>query len=346
MKRKPLPDLLKGLAVILMVQVHIMELMMLPEVFDGFFGRVSLFLGGVPAAPVFMAVMGYFAARSAKGPGEHAWRGLRLIILGFALNIGLNAHLLISVVLGRLDVNPWPYVFGADILFLAGLSLLFIALVTRLAGRSLVVPAMLTFTIPALAGFTAHFGTTGGIWDYVLAFIISQAEWSYFPFFPWAGWVLAGFSFSLLEQRYGGSGGLRKYALYMIILAGVPAIIFLPWAAAISADLHAYYHHGIAFFLWGLAFMLLWVLTGRFFQGLLGRTRLSAFIRWIGKNVTLAYIVQWLIIGNLATAIYRSQPAFMFPILVAGVLLATTGILLLVERSRNKDQGRRSVWGQ
>ncbi len=46
MERKPLPDVLKGIAVILMIQVHIMELLMLPAVYNSSFGYISLFLGG------------------------------------------------------------------------------------------------------------------------------------------------------------------------------------------------------------------------------------------------------------------------------------------------------------
>lgn len=34
MERKPIPDLLKGIAVVMMIRVHIMELLMAPEVFE------------------------------------------------------------------------------------------------------------------------------------------------------------------------------------------------------------------------------------------------------------------------------------------------------------------------
>ena len=53
-------DLLKGMAVLAMIQVHLMELFARQEVYDSLTGKISLFLGGIPAAPVFMAVMGYF----------------------------------------------------------------------------------------------------------------------------------------------------------------------------------------------------------------------------------------------------------------------------------------------
>jgi uncharacterized membrane protein YhdT len=36
----------------------------------------------------------------------------------------------------------------------------------------------------------------------------------------------------------------------------------------------------------------------------------ARFIRWMGVNVTLLYVIQWLIIGNLAPAIYKTQNLF------------------------------------
>ncbi|PJB59375.1 MAG: hypothetical protein CO098_03725, partial [Bacteroidetes bacterium CG_4_9_14_3_um_filter_41_19] len=91
------PDLLKGMAVILMIQVHLIELFATQEIYDSFFGQLLLFLGGPPAAPVFMAVMGYFLAFSKRGLLFDVKRGFKLIIWGFALNIGLNLNLFFHI---------------------------------------------------------------------------------------------------------------------------------------------------------------------------------------------------------------------------------------------------------
>ena len=85
--RNPVPDLMKGIAVIAMIQVHIMELFAKAEILEGPVGKASLFLGGPFAAPVFMTVMGYFLAGSVKRTREKMKRGLQLIGLGFLLNI-------------------------------------------------------------------------------------------------------------------------------------------------------------------------------------------------------------------------------------------------------------------
>lgn len=324
MKRKPLPDLLKGVAVLLMIQVHIMELFMQQGVYESPFGSLSLFLGGVPAAPIFMAVMGYFAALSTKSNKDQLIRGIKLIILGFVLNIALNAHLMILIIDGTLNIDPLPYIFGVDILFLAGLSLIFITVIKFFSGKNLRVFLALTFIIPLIAEFVPFVYHGEGIWKYLMAFVISNAGWSYFPFFPWAGWVLAGFSFALLEKKFSDNVVYRKYSTYLVYLSGIPVIALLPWAIDISANLHVYYNHGILFFIWGLFFCLLWILAFQFIHGKAGDSMLLQYLKWIGKNVTIAYVVQWLIIGNVATAIYRTQPALMFWVSLVAVILITS----------------------
>jgi hypothetical protein len=66
MKRDGTADLLKGLAVLLMIQVHIMEQFVSSDTYNSLIGKASMFLGGPPCAPVFLAVMGYFLAITAK----------------------------------------------------------------------------------------------------------------------------------------------------------------------------------------------------------------------------------------------------------------------------------------
>ena len=31
------------------------------------------------------------------------------------------------------------------------------------------------------------------------------------------------------------------------------------------------------------------------------------YLKWLGRHVTLVYVLQWLIIGNVGTAIYKTQ---------------------------------------
>jgi surface polysaccharide O-acyltransferase-like enzyme len=83
MNRNRTADLLKGLAVIFMIQVHLLELFATQDIYVSWIGKISLFLGGPPAAPVFMVVMGYYFASSKRTLKSGTVRGLKLILLGF-----------------------------------------------------------------------------------------------------------------------------------------------------------------------------------------------------------------------------------------------------------------------
>ena len=58
-----------------------MELFARPDVAASGIGRLSFFLGGPPAAPLFMIVMGYYTAASRRSMGSLLLRGLKLLAL-------------------------------------------------------------------------------------------------------------------------------------------------------------------------------------------------------------------------------------------------------------------------
>jgi len=97
MKRFPLPDLLKGFAVFLIVPVHILETFIDFSGRESLFGKTLLLLGGPIAVPIFMMVMGYFVALNKKSMVVNIRRGALIILLGIFLNIGLNFHLLLKI---------------------------------------------------------------------------------------------------------------------------------------------------------------------------------------------------------------------------------------------------------
>ena len=77
--------------------------------------------------------------------------------------------------------------------------------------------------------------------------------------------------------------------------------------------------------------MLLWALMLAELNKLAGKTAVIKYLRWAGKNVTVFYVVQWLLIGNIATAIYRSQEWFTLPLWFIGVV-GVSSLLVFVYR--------------
>jgi uncharacterized membrane protein len=307
--REPVPDLLKGFAVIAMIQVHIVEQFARPEILQGTLGKLSLFLGGPFAAPVFMAVMGYFAGkqgdRGTRGLGDKGKRGILLIGLGLLLNVGLNFNLLLHILTGKSDVDPWPYIFGVDILPLAGLSLIVIGICEMFLVRRAIAALALAIVVAAVAHYLPAFPEK---LKYLGAFICGKDNWSYFPLFPWLAYPLLGYSWKRMEIEMPSlSEKCMKYRPYFLVLALVLlAALAVPSFRTIT-DLPAYYHHGILLFLWMIGFLVIWIGIGRFVINIAADSQITKYFLWLGENVTVVYVIQWLIIGNLAFVFYRSQ---------------------------------------
>ncbi|PKP53505.1 MAG: hypothetical protein CVT92_04210 [Bacteroidetes bacterium HGW-Bacteroidetes-1] len=306
-ERIVLPDLLKGIAVVLMIQVHLTELFAVETWFNSMAGQISLFLGGPPAAPVFMVVMGYFIARGNKNLTQNIKQGLKLILWGLLLNLGMNAHLLFEIATGQMQLNPWTYVFGVDILMLAGLSVLVIALF-RWVFSDLIIPWILLMLIIGFLNPYIPPYSGDSLWiPYLQAYFYGYHHWSYFPLFPWAAYPIAGYVFYLLEKKYQIQKMSERWMLF--IAMGLLSILVITFNFGFSRSilLSVYYHHDIIFLFWTLAFVVFFTLAIRMFLVENKNLFLNNWLQWIGKNVTSFYVFQWLLIGNIATAIYRSQ---------------------------------------
>lgn len=302
-KRSETADLLKGIAVLLMIQVHITELFLQPHIYNSTFGKVSLFLGGPPAAPLFMAVMGYFLAFSKKTFSQGILRGILLLAGGLLLNMGLNANLLLKIYEGKLLLNPVQYIFGVDVLFLAGLSIILISILKPLFKKKLIYYLIL-LPIPILVH--AYLPTSeGGIIQYINAYFWGSYSWSYFPLFPWFSYVLLGFVFALILEKYRAVSEYR----YNTLIAGAFAIILTAtflFAMDISAELEIYYHHNFTFFTWVAGFLFVLTFFVHKLEKYAGKVIIFKGIKFFGQNVTLAYVFQWLIIGNTATEVFKT----------------------------------------
>ena len=335
--RKPAPDVMKGLAVVLMVQVHLTEVFALPEVYSSMTGRVSLFLGGPFAAPVFMAVMGYFLAASRKSTSGMLLRGLKIFFLGLVLNIALNFNLLVHIFRDNLNVDPWSYVFGADILFLAGLSIIFITLLKPLLGRNPLSYFGLAVLVSALSPLLPDLPGGAGWLNYIQALLWGHLWWSYFPLLPWMAYPLLGMTFYFFMEKY--REYLAKYknsAVWIGLLSGLLALLASPYAFRISTDLPAYYHHGFLMFLWNTAFLLFWTILISAISRNINELKAIKYLAWLGKNVTVFYVVQWIIIGNIGTAVYKTQFPVQLILWFVAIMTVTSLAVMLYLRLRGR----------
>ena len=323
MKRYPLPDLLKGFAVFLIVPVHILELFIDYPGREGIFGKTLLFLGGPVAVPVFMIVMGYFLAKNQKSFSINLFRGVKVFVVGFLLNIGLNFNLLLKIKFAGWQFDPLEYILGVDILYFAGLSIIFILVLKTIhKGSEWIALALVVF----VAGFTALMNEKLIVTDrnYILPFIGGTYSWSYFPLFPWLAYPLAGFAFFHFEEKI-KAFYMQQKIISFVILTGifVAVLYFRKPGFETTINLPVYYHHTFWFSLWAFGIVVVWAGFWRFMLNKFPKTIVASFFSWLGKNITLFYVIQWLIIGNIATSIYQTQSIDRFVFWFAGIFSIT-----------------------
>jgi uncharacterized membrane protein len=339
-QRTSLPDLLKGMAVLLMIQVHIVEKFATERIFLSEHGKLHLFLGGPPVAPVFMVVMGYFIAASKKTTQQLIIRGVQLFATGMLLNLALNANLFLSISRGRFQLDPLPYLFGVDILHFAGLATIVLAIFKKINQRFILVPLFMMAFVVLAGQWLMLYVTVPPTLSYFAAYFYGATVWSYFPLFPWLAYPLAGTVFYLLQQRFPMILEWVKKNHYPVI-GVLGLIIAYGWMDAmnVSSNLMLYYHHDLIFFGWVIGFIVVYALLWQWLEAKAGNTLVLRALAWMGKQVTTIYIVQWIIIGNLSTEIYRSidNPVILlFSFL--GVLSFACMIAFLWEKIREKHQ--------
>lgn len=333
MKRLQLPDLLKGLAAFFMVQIHITELFIDTAGRESVLGKISLFLGGPFAAVIFMVVMGYFISKNKGTTSQNILRGLTIFILGFILNIGLNFHLLLKIYFEAWAYNPLEYLFGIDILYLAGMSIVILALLKSLRKRQQLITALLLLAVAVLNEFSNNSLTITNHY-YLLPFIGGNYSWSYFPLFPWLAYPLTGFIFAQHESKIKLFAERQKIISTLLIVAvGITVILFFNQGFETTINLPAYYHHTFTYILWALGISLLWILFLQLFLKLFPDTKLGDFFCWIGKNITLFYIIQWLIIGNIATKLYQNQTIGQYWYWLAGIFITSVVLTFLTKKA-------------
>jgi len=330
-------DVLKGLAVLFMIQVHITEVIADTSIYNSWIGKISLFLGGPPAAPVFMTVMGYFLAASSKDWQHTIIRGLKLIAGGIALNIAINAHLLYHIATGQSTVNPLDFIFGIDILVLAGVTTFLTGLLKKFLDINFLIPLVLAVAILLLTPFINSWLNGGSkTMAYFASVLGGDAPWSYFPVFPWSAYPLFGYAaYIFLKSEIAEKFLTVKVSWFIVALWAGFVSVTIEYGIETAASLRSYYHHGIEYAAWALAFTAGFAILINMAVKYSKENAFLEYFAMIGRNVTLAYVVQWVIIGNLGSGVYRSvNLRDSYTALVAVVFVTSIVIMAYENRTR------------
>jgi len=327
--RNPFFDLAKGLAVILMIQVHLTELFARQDIVETTIGKVSLFLGGIPVAPVFLFIMGYFLASSRKNTKETVIKGVKLFILGLLLNLGLNAHLLYKIFANGVNLNPWNYIFGIDLLIFAGVAIISIAIIKNILKNNIILFIITSILAACATSVLPELKPDNVLGLYFYSLFWGKTTWSYFPVFPWIAYPLAGYTIQLVKEKV----TIKKtIVLASGLLSIFPLMLTAQFGISSSINLKQYYHHGFYFFIWSLFFILMWFSALWLFEHNFPDLLVMKYFKWVGKNVTAFYVVQWLLIGNIATAIFKTISLTGLALWFSAILVMTSVLVLLFNK--------------
>lgn len=322
-------DFLKGLALIAMVQLVLVEYFSQVSILTGLLGKISLFIGGPSAAPLFLAIMGYYIAHQRHTFRYDVIRGIKLMVLGILLNVVRNAYTLFDVFSGKTDAGVWHIIFGTDILVLAGISLVAMAILIKiLRGHVLaylaliVVFLLLQYVIPPVEKMMPD--------SVILPFFYGKYPNAQFPFVPWFAYVLAGYTFYLFKKFFVADQFKHSHTIKIILgsVSGILLILTLPFGFGVSVNNTLFYHHGILFFLFCVNYLFWWLLIANAIVAGVNN-KLTAYFEFIGRNVTAFYVIFMILAGNFAV-FYQKRLDYLMLFIYFVVLLTTTSFLVWI----------------
>ena len=289
-------DLARGLAVFFMILVHVLENYGSDGVYDNIIGRIVEFLGGAPAAPVFMFVMGFFLVYpSDKGLKINVIRGLKIMALGYLLSFlryTFPEALGITHYGGGFDFLS--FVCEVDILQFAGFALILLAVIRHFIPwpRTWVLLAVLvTVSSPLLWGISSGISVI----DWFLDLLWGTYEEVWFPIFPWITFPLLGMAFShFIELKEGRLRADRRIPAIgsAVLIVGLMITYMDP-----GYHIGDYYRSGPGGIVWMSGFVVVWLFLCELAVRKIPENIVFRVLYYWSKNVTVVYFVQWMIIG-------------------------------------------------
>lgn len=298
-------DISKGLAVIFMIAVHVLEVFSVESCRESSGGFIVEFFGTGLAATVFMFLLGVGIIYSNNSePKKLIKRGIVILLMGYVLNIlrGSIPCIVENLIKGEaINTNIALYEFiKIDILQFAGLVFIFFGiikylnlskkaifiLVILMVSMNLLVPHMIPNNIISKA-------FTGLIWG--------SSEISYFPFITWiiypvAGYIWGGYLIRCINLK-------RFYKLNLFNSAWIFALSFYLVVIELKIDIgtveaYGYYHHHILGSVVFLSLLIFWISIIYFMKKFIPKTLMNILER-CSRNVTKIYFIHWCLIGWL-----------------------------------------------
>lgn len=341
-ERYPEIDLLKFMAIIFMIFVHTYEF----NTYDAFFESPGYenpvlyalnflieFLGGAPAAPVFMFCMGLGITFSQNAaPSKLLKRGGILLLAGLLVNFLEEILPLVWEVESFEEIlEAFPGLFANDVYFFFGLTFFFFSFAMAVKKPALV--CGIACALSLIGGFFLpylDFCTENTALNLILGLFVRTDEYAFFPFTSWIVFPTVGYLFGKLfvktedrKKLYRRSAILAAVVLILVTVVGLSLGYENSMLNALDCEDADYYAPNFFSQLWGLSFVVLLAAAAYWITGKMKEGRLTALITWGSKNVMTLYILQWLVIAILAPVVCLSSNIFYTYLICAVVTVLT-----------------------
>lgn len=289
-------DLLRGWAALVMIEVHVFNAFLIPDLKQTSWFEILNFINGL-VAPTFLFVAGMvFVVVSERKLEEFRSFGTafrkQLGRIGMIWVIGYALHLPVFSFTTIVNVTEsgWNSFYQSDILHCIALGLLLL-FAGRILVRSENVFSILVFTAGLAAVFAAPFLEAG---DVVLSLHPSLRAYvdgrlSLFPVIPWLGFILWGGVTGMMYLRMSAVGAEERFARVVTWAGIVMAVISIPSLFGMSLFPDGFgRQNDPLFFLLRCGLVLLLLMACRWWVGM--RKTESSFLIEAGRETLLVYV--------------------------------------------------------
>ena len=325
-------DIAKGIAVLLMICVHVQEVLSHSAVQHSLFGNIVEFVTGFPAAPLFMFVMGVGTVYSRRQDAGYAiGRGASLLLMAYLLSAARGyIPWSLGIKLGLLAQDAVPYgdvvqsLLEVDILHFAGLCFILIG-VLRAAKVPWGAYPVVGLMLGGLNYLVRGIGTGHAYLDSILGLFWGTGETSYFPFLSWVMYPMAGVAFGHILKDSCDERRLYMQSLLagcVVLLAAmcISGFRFMYYMGFPEEHAYVYYHEDLIGNAVNGSLALIWLSVLYFTSGAFPAVVRRKLLYW-SRELTPIYVIHWVLIGWLALFIGFNQLMFWQTILAMAIIV-------------------------
>lgn len=342
-------DVAKTFAVIFMITVHVFEHM--TDMEGTVLPKLVEFLGCPPAAGVFMFAMGVgMVYTKHASPKEFALRGVKLMLMGYALNFFRETLLLLIGKLFSIEnsyegESLFSTLMTVDILQFAGAAFLIMALLKKLRARPWMIFCIAVVLHAVGNLLVGCFDSATETVQYPLGVLLFTNEEIAFPAFQWFIYPATGLCFGTLLQHITNKD---KFYLRMAALSGTA--LFCVTVGCIRVDISIvdmfmtedYYSQSLLTTLWCMSIVSLCIpiyyVVSKIIKG-----RAVTAVKYISKNVNTIYILQWLVITYTIAVMEITGTELIHSVWTVPLSIVITVLCIAISMAWNKVKHRETA---